>query len=273
MTVKYSVIIPTLNEEKFLPKLLESLAGQTDKNFEVIVVDGSSKDKTVAVAQSFLSKVPKLQIMVSKKACLPSQRNSGAALASGEWLVFVDADSILMPYFIERLTVFIKKTAPAWFTTWCLPDSDVVNDAIFTLFTNIFWESMLIIKRPAAPGPLNCIRRTLFRSVGGYNETQKYNEDLEFGLRLTKHGATLSFLRETLYVWSMRRIRKEGKVKLMNQYILSIIPILLFKRPFKVMPGYVMGGHVYEKKQKSHTSKVLKRYEIQLKRFAKELFE
>ena len=50
MAKTYSVIIPTLNEEKFLPNLLESLIVQTDKHFEVIVVDGSSKDKTVAIA-------------------------------------------------------------------------------------------------------------------------------------------------------------------------------------------------------------------------------
>jgi len=268
-----SIIIPTLNEEKFLPKLLDSLVCQTQKDFEVIVVDGSSTDKTVELARTFSSKLPKLEIVEGTKACLPFQRNLGAKHARGDWLAFVDADSVLMPYFIDRLNVFIEKTAPVWFTTWCLPDSNSVNDAIFTLFANVFWESMLIIKRPVAPGPLNCIRHDLFRSIGGYNETQAFNEDVEFGLRLTKYGAKLSFLRETLYVWSMRRIRREGRMKLMNQYILSMIPILLFKRPFKVMPGYVMGGHLYNKKQKSHTIKVLKSYEKTLKRLAKDFFE
>lgn len=273
MVVTYSVIIPTLNEEKFLPNLLESLARQTDKNFDVTVVDGSSKDKTIAVAKSFTPKLPQLRVIVSKIASLPLQRNLGAKHATGQWLVFVDADSVLMPYFIDRLNVFIQKTSPTWFTTWCLPDSDSVPDAIFTLLTNIYWESMRIIKRPGAPGPLNCIRRDLFQAVGGYDETHAYNEDIEFGLRLAKHGAILTFLRETLYVWSMRRIRREGKIKVMNQYILSMIPILLFKRPFKVMPGYVMGGHLYTPKYKPSTVKRLRSYEKALKRFAKELFE
>ncbi|MCX6794333.1 MAG: hypothetical protein NTY06_04505, partial [Candidatus Gottesmanbacteria bacterium] len=107
----------------------------------------------------------------------------------------------------------------------------------------------------------------------GYDETQAFNEDVEFGLRLTKQGVILTFLRETLYIWSMRRIRREGKIKVMNQYILSLIPILLFKRPFKVMPGYAMGGHLYTKKYKPSTIKILRSYEKTLKRFAKELFE
>ena len=268
-----SVIIPTLNEEKFLPKLLDSLVAQTRKNFEVIVVDGQSQDKTVAVAQSYAKKLPKLQVMVSAKANLPLQRNLGAKAARGDWLVFVDADGILMPYFIDRIDNFIKKTSPNWFSTWCLPDSDSSNDAIVTLLVNIYWESTVLIKRPVAPGPLNCIRTDVFHSVGGYNEEQKYNEDVELGLHLDRIGAKLTFLRETLYVWSMRRIRRENKIKVMNQYIVSLIPILLFKRPFKVMPGYTMGGHAYTNKQKSQIAKLLRSYEKSLKRFAKELFE
>jgi glycosyltransferase involved in cell wall biosynthesis len=268
-----SIVIPTLNEEKFLPKLLDSLVAQTQTDFEVVVVDGSSTDKTVDIAHSYQSKLLKLTVVVSKKACLPLQRNLGAQRASGEWLIFVDADSVLMPYFIDRVKVFIEKTSPTWFTTWCLPDSNSVNDAIFTLFANVFWESMFIIKRPVAPGPLNCIRRDLFRSVGGYNETQAFNEDVEFGLRLNKHGATLTFLRETLYIWSMRRIRQEGRMKLMNQYILSMIPILLFKRPFKVMPGYIMGGHLYDKKKQKIKLLSMKKYELQFKKFMKEFLE
>ena len=49
----FSVIIPCLNEEKYLPKLLKDLQGQIDRNFEVIVVDGKSEDRTVEVAKKF----------------------------------------------------------------------------------------------------------------------------------------------------------------------------------------------------------------------------
>src|SRR5690348_11138372 len=104
MAVRYSIIIPALNEEKFLPNLLTSLASQTKKDFEVIVVDGSSKDKTVSRARSFHKTVPGLRVVISKIASLPLQRNIGAKAAKGEWLIFVDADSILLPYFIERIS-------------------------------------------------------------------------------------------------------------------------------------------------------------------------
>src|SRR3989344_1520147 len=108
----FSVIIPTLNEEKFLPKLLTSLVDQANRDFEVIVVDGKSRDKTVAVAKTFIKKLPKLKIIISKKASLPLQRNIGARAAHGEWFIFVDADGVLMPYFIERVQQFIFKQKP-----------------------------------------------------------------------------------------------------------------------------------------------------------------
>ncbi len=270
---RFSIIIPTLNEEKFLPKLLTSLAGQTQKNFEVVVVDGLSKDKTVEVARTFASKIPKLQVVMSEKARLPLQRNLGAKHTTGEWLIFVDADSVLMPYFIERVKHFIDTQKSAVFTTWVKPDTDDVNDSIFTLIANIFLESTILFKRPFTPGPLTIIRRNLFELIGGYDETRKFNEDVDFGLRLAKAGAVADMLRETLYVWSMRRIRREGKVKVIQQMVVASLPVLLFKRPLKYMPGYVMGGQLYGKKKRKLKLTVLKRYEKELKKLLTELFE
>jgi len=78
-----------------------------------------------------------------------------------------------------------------------------------------------------------------------------------------------------LYVWSMRRIRREGKMKVIQQLVVAAVPVLLFKRPFKYMPGYTMGGQLYDKKKKKRKSSTLnfKRYELQFKKFMNELLE
>src|SRR3989344_8910763 len=110
--MKFSIIIPTLNEEKFLPRLLESLARQTAKNFEVIVVDGKSKDKTVERAREFEKKLLHLTVIMSPKASLPLQRNLGAKHAAAPWLAFIDADSVLLPNFIERVSEVIETEHP-----------------------------------------------------------------------------------------------------------------------------------------------------------------
>ena len=102
----FSIIIPTLNEELFLPTLLVSLTEQSFGDFEVIVIDGSSADKTVAIASSFEKKLPRLEIIVSKIAGLPLQRNLGAKAARGSYFIFVDADSVLFPYTPSPIPLF-----------------------------------------------------------------------------------------------------------------------------------------------------------------------
>jgi glycosyltransferase involved in cell wall biosynthesis len=267
---QFSVIIPALNEEKFLPNLLSSLAVQTNKHFEVIVADGHSQDKTVEQAKMFSSRVPSLCIVTCPKASLPMQRNMGAARAKGEWLVFIDADSVVMPYFIDRMTHYIEVMKPSVFTTWAAPDSDLSPDAIFTLFANVYIEAIMQFKRPLTPGPLSVIRSDIFQKIGGYDESHAFHEDVEIGLRIAKMGIPVSILREALYIWSMRRLRREGKIKVIQQYALTLLPVF-FKRPMKHMPGYVMGGQLYGKKKKINRS-MLRVYERKLKQLFKELF-
>lgn len=263
----FSVIIPTLNEEKFLPNLLQSLTQQSEKDFEVIVVDGSSKDKTVVLAKQF----PGVKILISKKASLPLQRNMGARVAKGEWLLFVDADTILLPYAIERVKAFVRTSDRTVFTSWCLPDSTVSGDAIITLFWNIVLEGSILFKRPLPPGPFSGVRADIFRTVGGYNENHAFNEDVEFGLRLDRHGHTVAMLREGLYHVSLRRFRKQGTLRVIQQYMRAALPVLVLKRPLNKMSDYIMGGHTYTRRQPKKS--LLKVYEKKLKQLFKEFFD
>jgi glycosyltransferase involved in cell wall biosynthesis len=267
----FSFIIPTLNEEKFLPNLLASLVEQEGRDFEVIVVDGASKDKTVAQAKRFTKKLP-LRLLQSVKASLPLQRNMGAREARGEWLVFVDADSVLLPYFIPRVSAYIQDNRPDLFTTWFRPDSEVASETMITLFALAVVEGSILIKRPlATPGPLTAVRQTLFTEIGGYDERHAFNEDVDFGLRLDAHGVKQHIIRETLYVWSMRRIRKEGAMRMTQQYVRAAVPILLFKKPLSSMSGYVMGGQMYGKKVRKAGPFAIARFRRQLKKFVKEV--
>lgn len=241
-----SIVIPALNEEHFLPHLLTSLARQTKGDFEVIVVDGCSTDRTVEVARSFDNKLPKLKVIVSQKANLPLQRNLGARASSGQWLVFIDADSIVLPYFIERIECFIEERSPTLFTSWFRPDSEVPGDALFTLIANLFVEGSTVFHRPIAPGPLAVIRRDVFDLVGGYNEALTFGEDYDFTQRIVAHGIALQILRETLYLLSLRRVRKVGKMRFIGLYAKASLLVLFTKRNLNNVPTYIMGGHIYE---------------------------
>ena len=96
----FSIIIPTLNEEKFVGKLLLDLTKQKYKNFEVIVVDAYSEDKTLAEVQRFDSALTISKIIKIAGRNVSKQRNKGAQSAKAPYLVFIDADARIRSSFL-----------------------------------------------------------------------------------------------------------------------------------------------------------------------------
>ncbi len=84
-----SVVVPTLNEEKYLGRLLGSLSKQTFKDFEIVISDCASQDSTREIAKKY----PKVRIVIEKKKGISAGRNAGARVAKGKILVFLDADT------------------------------------------------------------------------------------------------------------------------------------------------------------------------------------
>ena len=98
----FSIVIPSLNEEKYLPLLLEDLANQSFTDFEVIHIDAGSVDKTVEKAGEFSQKLS-FKTLVSKKKNVSHQRNMGIEHAVGTWILFMDADNRLPNHFLEAV--------------------------------------------------------------------------------------------------------------------------------------------------------------------------
>lgn len=270
----FSIIIPTLNEELFLPKLLDSLTQQSYRDFEVIIVDGGSKDKTVAVARSFEDKFIAFDCMKSARAHASTQRNIGAAHGAGEYLIFLDADIIAFPYALDRIAEYIAQKNPKILTMWFSPDSVVSGDIMFTLIGNMLVEGSLVAKRPVSPGGCTVVQKVFFQQIGGFDESIKLGEDLDLTRRAGEAGAPLHVIRETLVVYSLRRLRREGKAKMIQLYARGALLSLLTKRSLGNVPGYVMGGHLYNKKprMKKRTS-FTRSFERKIKSLTREIFE
>ena len=99
ISVRFSVIIPTYNGAKNLPPLLDALTRQTFTDFEVIVVDDSSKDNTITLLERYPFKVISSPINQGPAHC----RNLGAKHASGEILVFTDSDCFVGPHWLQQI--------------------------------------------------------------------------------------------------------------------------------------------------------------------------
>jgi glycosyltransferase involved in cell wall biosynthesis len=209
----FSIIIPTLNEDFYLPCLLIDLTNQTSKDFEVIVVDGHSDDQTVSKAKLFRSRLPTIKVVNSSKRNVSHQRNLGSKKASGKYLLFVDADSRLPLHFLERLTHQLNHSQTQLFTCWCAADSSALADKAVAIFLNQFTESEYQLGVPGALGAMIGCDRMAFDKTGGFNPAIASVEDGEFIRRCYKSGLQFSIFKNPKFVFSFRRIREYGKLR------------------------------------------------------------
>ncbi|MDR1847311.1 MAG: glycosyltransferase [Bacteroidales bacterium] len=106
----FSVVICTFNREDLIEKCLTHLAEQTDKEFEVIIVNNNSTDKTGEICQSFIEKHKELnfRIVLETKVGLCSARNRGLKEAKGDYVIYIDDDAFAHIDYISNLRNFIN---------------------------------------------------------------------------------------------------------------------------------------------------------------------
>lgn len=165
---KVSVVIPTYNEEKDIGDLMECLCKQTFKDFEVIVVDNFSNDNTLNIVKKYRKR---LKIRVYKRRGNVSfARNFGFKKASGEIMVFLDADIVVPKDFIEKI---YRSFYP-----------DAVCVSLFGTKGSIF---DIIHKEGISSIPIAFKKKSFFK-VGGFDEALSAFEDLDLTERIESRG-------------------------------------------------------------------------------------
>ncbi len=210
MAVKLSIIIPALNEEKQISSLLNSLKNQSLKDYEIILADAGSKDKTRAIAKSFGVKII--------KGGLPAKgRNEGAKIAKGKLLLFLDADVVLPGMFLENA---LKEFSSREFRIAgfrLIPMGGIISEALFFFFYNFPISILGSLLPHAAMGIL--VEKSLFDKVGGFDETIALAEDHYFARQVAKIGK-FGVIRSTKIYISTRRFKKDGWVRTGISYLL-----------------------------------------------------
>jgi len=247
----FSIVIPTFNEEKYLPKLLKDLSLQTTQDFEVIVVDCQSKDKTVNKAQTFISKIP-LKILTSPIANVSLQRNLGGQAAIGQWIIFMDADNKLPAYFLDGIKYQLAKNPKvAIFTTWIKSESRSAYATSIARIINIFFEISKSTSQQAAVGAMIGCKQEVLKKTQ-FDQSQQVCEDYHFVRTVVKKGYKFAVFKEPKYYFSFRRINKEGPVKMMISATLVRLRDLQGGDFSQHNFGYVMkGGKYYEPIEKN----------------------
>ncbi|MFO8015814.1 MAG: glycosyltransferase [Candidatus Woesearchaeota archaeon] len=209
--MKISIIIPALNEEDYLPKLLESIKKQTMKDYEVIIADAGSKDRTVSIAKKHGAKVV--------RGGMPAKgRNNGAKAANGDFLFFFDADVILPKGFLGNAYDEMQGRFLDLATCEFRPISNLTIDKVLHGFANMLVKLGQFAEDSRAPGFCILVTRRLFDRVGGFDESLKMAEDRDFVSRASKFRP-LRVLESASLKLSVRRLDKEGRLNLLAKYL------------------------------------------------------
>ncbi len=249
----FSIIIPALNEEKYLPKLLTDLSSQSYRDFEVIVVDGGSRDKTVALAKTFASKLPKLTILTSSRAHVCTQRNLGAKHARADILLFSDADNSLPPYFLQGVKYRLEQHACDISAFWFHPDQKNEPYSTIANAINLFFELQQFNPKYILEA-LVVIKKSVFLEIGGFDESRNYSEGKSLIQKIITRGYTYKLHRDPIVTYSFRRFRRDGVVKLATNVAKMELSELLgpdyhAKQAKKLYP--MLGGSLFNKTRKS----------------------
>lgn len=247
----FSIIIPTLNEEEMLPRLLDDLARQKYRSFEIIVCDGKSTDKTKEVVMSYSDKFKELRFIPSPKKNLCFQRNYGADKAEGEYLIFLDADIQLYSTYLYEVHKEIKKSSSLFLTTYQLPDVRNKFDIMLIQSANFALEMLPIINKQMAPGYNFIVQKSLFVKVGKFDLNATFSEDHELSIRIwDKAGVRIKILPKKLLKWSFRRIKRDGRLPISIKYAYAVLYILVFGKITDKNFGYPMGGDYFKQLKK-----------------------
>jgi glycosyltransferase involved in cell wall biosynthesis len=261
----FSFIIPTLNEEKFLPRLLSDLKNQKEKNFEVIIVDGASVDKTKEIAEKNWGM--SINFFEVEKSNVSFQRNFGAEKAGGEYLIFLDADCRIYKKFTQKLEKIINKKKGLIFIPSLTPEKKSPQiDLIFKLINFVIDISQSLPKAFSAGGSL-IIDKNFFKKIGGFDEKAYLAEDHNLIYKASLWGVRARFLPQIKVKVSLRRLKKEGELKLIYKYLYAAVYFLAKGKVNRKIFSYSMGGQEYENIKDVSLSGNLQKYLRKIKSF------
>ncbi len=241
--MKVSIIIPAYNEEKVIGQCLESLENQSYKDIEVIVVDDGSTDKTI-------EKVKGLQLLKQTHKGPGVARNLGVKQASGEIVVFVDADMTFDSHFIEKLTQPIRegKTIGTFSKEEYVLNKDNVWSKCWNINKGLPWDRMHGKNYPDKQPVFRAILKREFDKVGGFSpigyvDDYTLSEKLD-SLATVALGAKF-YHRNPENLWEIfKQARWVGKSefkrrKIRREWIMRWIALIRYSLPFSLIHGSI----------------------------------
>jgi chlorobactene glucosyltransferase len=233
--VKYSIVVPAYNEEESIEKCLISLKNQNYRDFEIIVIDNNSTDRTGEIAKKLVKNV-----FDEKKQGYVFAVNFGAKKAKGTYLSICDADTIYPSSWLEKVNAAFEsqKDIAGVYGGIMVQDSNLIINSIGPFFNSAFLIISRLLGMDNTSGFNFVFRKDIFEKVGGYNEKyKKASPDIELGKKIRRYGKLKLDLSIKVYA-STRRFEKRGYVKTLLMYARLWLSELIGKEPEMTYSDY-----------------------------------
>lgn len=205
----YSIIVPTFSRPDEVTELLNSLEAQQNRNFEVIIADGSPDDSVKQVVDQYAGKL-QIKYLYQKLLGISESRNWGVQQAKGDYIVFFDSDCVIPPQYFNVVNEFLAHQP---LDSYGGPDradesfskkQKAISYAMTSFFTTGGIRGRTKHIGQYQPRSFNMgIRKTVFNALGGFSGL-KVSEDIDLSMRLVKGGYRTGLIEEA-YVFHKRR--------------------------------------------------------------------
>ena len=228
-----SFVIPTLNEEKSIEKILQNLS-QYKGPCEIIVSDGGSNDRTVEIAKKYTEKILVNDRSIHRQT-ISEGRNVGGNIATGDYIVFLDADTYIQNpdqffHIAEKFFANDPRLVGLAVKLRILPGLATPGIRFLFALLNIFNAIINnIFHIGGAPGDFQMVRKSAFQKLHGFDEKIVASEDYEFFRRLSKIGRTHYSGSLSVY-HTGRRAHSVGWIKLLWIWLLNGTSVLFRKK-------------------------------------------
>lgn len=223
---KVSIIIPTLNEERYIETTLKSIKPQLKKGDEIIIVDSYSKDSTIEICKKYTKKIYNM-----KPKGIGPAKTFGAKKAKNNILIFPDGDSKIEKNFLKKVKESFSNEDIDILGGCVKFDSNKKINKKFYDYCNavtfyIQKSTYKFLGKSWFNGNCSAIRKDVFLENGGFKDV--ICEDFEFGIKNTKY-LNMAFDKKLNVILSDRRYKEEGFINTTLLWTKSIIMILLNK--------------------------------------------
>lgn len=217
-----SVVMSVYNAETYLRKAIHSILSQTYTDFEFVIIDDGSNDKSNEILKSYANTDPRIILIENKKNIgLAASLNKGIMMAKGKYIARQDADDISDPFRLETQIQYALKN----------PHIDIIGSNSFVIDINdklvykCNWYSKITdFQKPLTQQksifPHGCvlIKKNKLIECGLYDSRFYYSQDGELWLRLISKGAKIYTIETPLYYWRMTPITHMKKAYAQSQY-------------------------------------------------------